>query len=99
MSDLQTKSQLSDESVMNNWTYRCLFRTQHGRIGVGPGTLGIDHSVWILSGGRVPFALRQVDVNDESRYELVGKVYIHGVMYGEAVKELRPEDRKDVVIQ
>jgi hypothetical protein len=55
--------------------------------------------VWILSGGRVPFALRQVDVNDESRYELVGEVYIHGLMYGEAVKELRPEDWKDVVIQ
>ena len=54
--------------------------------------------MWILSGGRVPFVLRQADVNDESRYELVGEAYVHGVMYGEAVKDLRPEDWKDVVI-
>ena len=46
--------------------------------------------MWILSG--VPFVLRRVDVNDESRYELVGEAYVHGVMYGEAVKDLRPED-------
>jgi hypothetical protein len=55
--------------------------------------------VWILSGARVPFVLRQVDVNGESRYELVGEAYVHGMMYGEAVKDLCPEDWKDVVIQ
>ena len=84
---------------MNSWTYRCLFRTQHGRIGLGSSTLEIDHSVWMLSGGRVPFVLRKVVVNNDSRYDLVGEAYVHGMMYGEAVKDLRPEDWKDVVIQ
>lgn len=37
-------------------------------------------------------------MNDESRYELVGEAYVHGMMYGEAVKDLCPEDWKDVVI-
>ena len=55
--------------------------------------------MWVLSGDRAPFAFRQVEVNDDSRYELVGEVYVHGVMYGEAVKELRRVDWKDVVIQ
>jgi hypothetical protein len=47
---------------------------------------------------RAPFVPRQVDVNDESSCELVGDAYVHDVVYGEAVKDLRPEGWKDVVI-
>ena len=85
--------------AMTAWSYRCLFRTNDGRIGLGPNTQRPGDSVWILSGGQVPFILRQVDCNDERRYELVGEAYVHGVMYGEAVKDMRPEDWQEIVIQ
>ena len=85
--------------VIRTWNYRCLFLTNDGRIGLGPKTQKSGNSVWILSRGRIPFILRQVDCNDERRYELVGEAYVHGAMYGEAVEGMRPEDWQEIIIQ
>lgn len=40
--------------------------------------------VCVLFGAQVPFILRRKD----SRYQLVGESYVHGIMYGEAIKML-----------
>jgi hypothetical protein len=98
-SDMIVKSSLFRQVAGIAWGNRLLFRTERGHIGLGPKALQPGDSVWVLSGGRSLFILRQIDTNDESRYRLVGEAYVHGVMYGEAVKDLGPEDWQKIVIE
>jgi hypothetical protein len=85
---LKNEARLFEEAVSGPWSHRYLFRTQQRHIGLGPDSLQPGDCVWVLSGGRLPFILRQIDANDESRYELVGEAYVHGVMYGESCQRL-----------
>ena len=62
---------------------RKFFTTHNGLIGLGPRSIKPGDSVCILSGGLVPFILRE----DGSGYRLVGESYVHGLMEGEAVRE------------
>lgn len=39
--------------------------------------------MWILRNARIPFLLRPVA--ETGRYRLVGEVYVHGIMRGEAM--------------
>jgi hypothetical protein len=96
---LKQEAQLFEEAALGPWSNRCLFRTEQRHIGLGPDSLQPGDCVWVLSGGRVPFVLRQIDANDENRYELVGEAYVHGVMYGEAVKDLPLDEWKDIVLE
>ncbi|KAH7409330.1 heterokaryon incompatibility protein-domain-containing protein [Cadophora sp. MPI-SDFR-AT-0126] len=64
---------------------RQFFITGNGRMGLGPkGLLPEDH-VCILFGGDTPYVLRKT----ESCWKFVGECYVHGVMKGEAVKDLK----------
>ena len=44
-------------------------------------------SVFVLSGGKVPFILRGRDTGE---YRLVGEAYVDGIMHGEVRHWLRP---------
>jgi hypothetical protein len=46
--------------------------------------------VWIIPGARTPFVLRQKD----TRYQLVGECYVHGLMNGEAMKKVESGEYK-----
>ncbi|KAF6806273.1 hypothetical protein CSOJ01_08932 [Colletotrichum sojae] len=48
--------------------------------------------VWILAGGTVPFLLRPLPSASgvEGQYSLVGDCFVHGMMYGEQVKNEQP---------
>jgi hypothetical protein len=64
---------------------RLLFITTKGYIGLGPGTMYPGDLVCILFGGITPFILRA----NGDHYALVGEAYVHGLMDGEAIRELQ----------
>lgn len=74
--------------------YRSLFITSTGYIATGRVEEGDE--VWVLLGGDVPFVLRPISGSIE--YRLVGDCYLHGVMDGEAVRELEGSVRSVVLV-
>jgi len=61
---------------------RRFFVTGAGRVGIGPRCMQPDDIVVVLRGGDRPFILRKKD----DGYWLLGEVYVHGIMDGEAVQ-------------
>lgn len=56
------------------------FRTNSGRLAIGPDHARKGDSVWIFPGADVPFVLRGVD---SGWWKIVGEAYVHGIMDGE----------------
>jgi hypothetical protein len=56
---------------------------QDGYIGIGDVMLESGDLVCILFGGNVPFILREV----KGKYQFIGECYVHGIMWGEALRE------------
>jgi hypothetical protein len=74
-----------DQAMGQVSTERCLFVTQKGYVGLGPESINpATDEIWLLMGAKVPFVLRR-DAEGGSRYRLVGEVYLHGFMHGEAL--------------
>lgn len=77
-----------------------IFITKTGNLSLGPSTTQPDDEVWIFSGGRYPFLMRQWTVggSEESEkeglcakgeaddYEMVGDAFIPDIMAGQAVE-------------
>ena len=61
---------------------RRLFYSKKGYFGLGPAVMRPGDIVCVLFGAQVPFILRRKD----SRYQLVGESYVHGIMHGEAIE-------------
>ncbi|MCJ1436819.1 hypothetical protein MMC27_006201 [Xylographa pallens] len=74
-----------------SYTEACLgrrfFVTKKGYFGIGPAELEEGDEVYILAGGKHPFALRPSLGLQPNTFELVGDCYVHGVMDGEAVSD------------
>lgn len=83
------------EDVNRIATERMFFITHEARIGIGPQYMKEDDECWILAGATVPFILRKAK---GGRYKLLGEAYVHGVMRGEIVKGLAPEDFSDLTL-
>ncbi len=62
---------------------RRVFRTDRGYLGNGPVAQEIGDQVWILAGAKVPFILRPLN---SGRWKVIGDVYVHGLMQGEAME-------------
>jgi hypothetical protein len=62
----------------------CLFRTNRGYLGLGSQSCRVGDLVWIVAGSRVPLVFREA--TSEAVHSLVGGVYIHGFMQGEALE-------------
>jgi hypothetical protein len=72
---------------------RRLFRTHRGYIGTACEHAKPDDLVCILWGGALPFILRQTDIDDDRPYHIVGgATYVHGIMFGEALKIAEQEE-------
>ncbi|KAF2748668.1 hypothetical protein M011DRAFT_485352 [Sporormia fimetaria CBS 119925] len=85
-------------SCMCATVLRRFFITEMGRMGIGPSsTKPGDDIVLICGAGSVPFCVRKEPdwTEDNQIYTHVGDVYLHGVMYGEAM----PENWEEKVIQ
>lgn len=77
-----TRSQYSS-ALSRACTSRRFFTTRKGYIGLGPPTLQTEDNICILFGGRTPYILRP----HGKSYCLIGECYIHGIMFGEALRE------------
>ncbi|KAI1082076.1 heterokaryon incompatibility protein-domain-containing protein [Whalleya microplaca] len=64
------------------------FLSETGYVGLGPSDLESGDTIAIPYGSRVPFALRQ---QADDTYQLVGELYVHGIMDGEFMKVHRKE--------
>lgn len=73
---------------------RLLF-TYEGYIGMAPHETRKGDKICLLLGCRVPVVLRQ---RVEGGYELVGEVYVHGIMKGEALTEQNFQRLEDFCI-
>ncbi|KAK6080478.1 heterokaryon incompatibility protein [Seiridium cupressi] len=86
---------LYEASAVLTLSNRGFFVTDEGHFGLGPKSLEVDDTVFIVSGCPTPLILRgelaeEGDSNmrlRDSRYELIGEAYVHGVMHGEAIGE------------
>ena len=73
---------------------RRLFTTRKKYLGLGPASLEVGDSVFILPEPVVPFILRPTQApclkpaaSIPRSFNLVGEAYIHGIMHGEAFPE------------
>jgi hypothetical protein len=60
-----------------------IFRTAKNFLGVGQCSILAGDEIWILPGTTVPITLRKKSAN--RRYRVVGDMYVHGFMHGEAL--------------
>jgi hypothetical protein len=66
------------------------FSTDKGMIGLGNRDIQVGDSVCVLTGGSMPFILRQVEGHGgDIAYQYIGQAYVHGIMDGEAMNEGR----------
>ncbi len=61
--------------------HRKFFTTAKGLIGLGPRSICTGDIICIMSGGRVPYVLRE----EKNHHRLIGEAYVHGLMEGQAV--------------
>lgn len=95
-SEARTACMLRDieSSFWAAYSGRRLFRTKTGLYGISNQALQNGDGVWILAGAETPFILRNRDGNE---WLVVGEAYIHGVMEGEATKDL-PDSLSNVFL-
>jgi len=74
---------------------RSFFTTENRYMGIGSNAIQNGDVVCVLLGGRVPYILRPQD----KHYRLVGAAYVHGVMDGEVIEELRQGNMKEQVFE
>ncbi|PSR77686.1 hypothetical protein BD289DRAFT_142389 [Coniella lustricola] len=71
---------------------RVLFRTQGGRLGLGPQSLRPGDNITLLAGTRTPYILRPRREGPDNTivvFKFMGEAYVHGIMYGEAASKLQ----------
>ena len=61
--------------------HRKFFTTTKDLIGLGPRSMCTGDIICIMSGGRVPYILRE----ERGHHRLIGEAYVHGLMKGQAV--------------
>lgn len=81
-------------SIVLKATYRDLFRTNNGLLGLCPRTSQPDDSIWLIKGARVPYVLRP-HLGRES-YTFIGECYVHGAMHGEFMTDKRREAFREI---
>ncbi|KAI1816431.1 heterokaryon incompatibility protein-domain-containing protein [Poronia punctata] len=72
---------------------RRFFVTGHGRIGFGPSTTEPGDSVRVVWFLPTPYLFRN---GKDVRFRLVGETYVHGLMYGEAIKMFKDKHLKEI---
>lgn len=64
---------------------RRMFRTFEGCLGLGPESVQVGDTLWIISGVMTPFIFRKVFMDNKEPCRVVGESYLHGIMNGEQV--------------
>ncbi|KAI4281215.1 MAG: hypothetical protein L6R38_003877 [Xanthoria sp. 2 TBL-2021] len=68
--------------------------TSRGFVGAALLSTTVGHEVFIMPGGRVPFVLQ---AKPDGTYQLMGEVYVHGIMRGEAFEHGEPVVREVIL--
>ncbi|KAF9777331.1 hypothetical protein IL306_004462 [Fusarium sp. DS 682] len=72
------------ESTMHHVSWhRRLFVTNEGYIGLAHPSVEPGDEVVLLSGGRMPFIIREESPQSSEYYYILGEAYVHGIMDGE----------------
>ena len=66
---------------------RLFFMTSSGYFGIGPSSIQNGDLIAIAFGSSMPIIIRPSELNT-GKYILIGPCYVHGIMYGEIMKEL-----------
>lgn len=75
-----------ERDVLRVGLNRRFCRTRDGRIGWVPAETRKGDAICVLLGAQVPFAIRRVQIGDDSRYLLLGESYMSGLMEGEGLE-------------
>ncbi|KAI8623637.1 HET-domain-containing protein [Xylariaceae sp. FL1651] len=82
-------------SIISDWTRcRILCSTEQGYLGWVPDVARVGDCIFVAVGADVPLVVRPVS---DKTYKLIGECYIHGVMYGEALKNGYKEEWIDLI--
>jgi len=73
----------SSHSSGVTWS-QCLFWLDSGFFAMGPQSVDVGDSAWIISGCPFPMILRPRG-SQSTEFEVLGRAYIHGIMHGEGV--------------
>jgi len=82
--NLDTPNQYFQKLLSLGLKYK-LCETQSGLFGMVPVDARVRDAIYLFAGSRMPFVLRPCD-EDESRYQIIGVCYVHGMMNGEALR-------------
>lgn len=77
------------DPLAGSWHYRFMsrryFRTSRGYLGLGLHQIRPGDAIYLIKGAPVPYVFRPLSENPDDGYIFVGEVYVHGIMYGEAL--------------
>jgi hypothetical protein len=62
--------------------HKRVFKSNMGYLGLGSSAIIPGDAVFIILGADVPFVLRKTD---ETRFQIIGEAYVHGIMDGEII--------------
>lgn len=78
---------------MQATSWKCVFKTVKGRLGLGPVGIKKGDAVCAFVGNETAFVLRSVALTSEkTRYRLISECYVHGLMDGEGHTDVPVED-------
>ncbi|MCJ1477606.1 hypothetical protein MMC13_006279 [Lambiella insularis] len=83
-----------DFQVVTNCELRGLALTDEGYVGLVPSSTQSEDLVCVSEDGHVPFILRP----EKDHYRWIGEAYVHGAMYGEAVRAGKVENVREFSI-
>jgi hypothetical protein len=72
-----------------------IFQSEMGYLGLGPASILPGDIFCIFGSAQVPFILRHWEGHG---YKLVGECYVHGVMHGEATKDVAMDQLEEFVL-
>ena len=81
---LEHRSRWFCMQALKIFNQRCFFATRNGRIGLGPSSMKVGDQVCVFFYCPTPYILRPRPPCNE----FVGEVYVHGLMYGQALDML-----------
>ncbi len=73
------------KSWYKRFCYRRFFRTSRGYLGLGIHNIRPGDSIYLIKSASVPYVFRPVSENPADGFKVIGEVYVHGIMYGEAL--------------
>jgi hypothetical protein len=84
---------LGDNDLLRS--YRRIFKTRKGYLGLGQREADVDDRVALVIGAKVPLVMSKM-VRGGNRWEVNGDYYLHGVMHGEMFEKEKC-DRMEIV--